>query len=331
MKKRETEVLEGTVMQDPDRFPAIPKPDYRFRPNPALAFIATLHPGTSRYTMTSKLNVIARWAGFKDLTECNWGALRYEHVLAFIAFHEAIGPDGNPRLSARSINCYVSAFKGVALQAYLLHEMDHDAMSRIKLVKSVRYRRLPSGRAISEDESEALLEAAEKKPGKIAVRDHAIICLLLGCGLRRAEAAGLELGRVDLADNSIRVIGKGDKERKVFMIPQVKAALEAWLRVRGTEGRYVFGQFFKGERFDPSGPLTPHSVGQIVQNYRRAAGLSNLTTHDLRRTFATRLLSNNVDISTVKNMMGHSSVVTTSMYDRRGEDAEREAASRIKL
>ena len=61
--------------------------------NPAMAFIATLHGGTSRYTMTSKLNVIAHWAGATDLRFLNWSAMRYEHVLAFITAMQQ--PDEN--------------------------------------------------------------------------------------------------------------------------------------------------------------------------------------------------------------------------------------------
>lgn len=299
--------------------------------NPALAFIATLHRGTSRYTMTSKLNVVARWAGTKDLRYLNWSAIRYEHVLAFITAMQEPGEDGKPHMSPRSVNCYLSALKGVANQAFLLKQMSEEAYARIKLIKSVRFLRLAAGRAISNDESEALLSATQIEMNPIAIRDHAILCLLLGCGLRRAEVAGIKLKSISFADSSIRVIGKGDKEREVFMIPEVKDALKKWLDVRGKEGDFVFGKFFKGWKFDPSGPLTPHAVGHIVQEYRVRAGLEDISTHDLRRTFATRLLAKNVDISTVKDMLGHSSITTTVMYDLRGKARLRKAAKKIKL
>lgn len=165
----------------------------------------------------------------------------------------------------------------------------------------------------------------------ITIRDHAILCLLLGCGMRRAEVSAIKLKGVNLADSSIRFIGKGDKEREVFLIPEVKDALARWLDVRGKKGEFVFGKFFKGWKFDPSAPLTPHAVGHVVQEYRIRAGLEDITTHDLRRTFATRLLDRKVDISTVKDMMGHASITTTALYDRRGRKAQREAAKKVKL
>ena len=68
-----------------------------------------------------------------------------------------------------------------------------------------------------------------------------------------------------------------------------------------------------------------------MQEYRVRAGLEDISTHDLRRTFATRLLAKNVDISTVKDMLGHSSITTTVMYDLRGKARLRKAARKIKL
>ncbi|MFR1630423.1 MAG: tyrosine-type recombinase/integrase, partial [Sutterella wadsworthensis] len=83
-------------------------------------------------------------------------------------------------------------------------------------------------------------------------------------------------------------------------------------------------------------PLNPWTVGDIVKKYKSeaeeiAAGLKTVTTHDLRRTFATRLLEKNVDITTVKNLMGHSSITTTTLYDRRGDEAMRRATKEVDL
>ena len=82
--------------------------------------------------------------------------------------------------------------------------------------------------------------------------------------------------------------------------------------------------------------LNPWTVGDIVKKYTGdaeeiAAGLKTVTTHDLRRTFATRLLEKNVDITTVKNLMGHCSITTTTLYDRRGDEAMRRATKEVDL
>lgn len=326
-RRYEAELLPTEAPKESAALPAAHQEPSRL--NPAAAYLATLHEGASRENVRSKLNCVARWAGAQDLFSCNWAALRYEHILAFMASMQKPGADGRPHLSARSLNCYLSTLKGVARQAYLLRQMDTEALSRIRLIRAVRYARLAAGRSISESESEALLESQPRSPQ--GLRDHAILALLLGCGLRRAEAAQLLMRNLNLPESSIRLIGKGDKERKVFMIREVQESLEAWLQVRGASGAYVFGRFYKGGRFDPSRPLTPHAVGDIVEKYREKAGLEALSTHDLRRTFATRLLAANVDITTVQNMMGHASISTTALYDRRGEDAQREASRKIRL
>lgn len=302
----------------------------RSRMNAADAYLQTLHPGTSRENVRSKLNNVARVFGCADYRHIDWSSMRYEHILQFIRDRQEPGEDGLPKLSSRSINCYVSALKGVARQAYLLGQIDNEALTRISLVKSIRYSRLSAGRSISQAESRALLESAKGSAMK-AARDYAILALLLGCGLRRAEVAGLLLENYSRRDESIRLIGKGEKERKVFLIEPVIEALEAWLRVRGSEGLFVFGRFYKNDKFDATAPITPHAVGDIVHEYQIKAGLEHLSTHDLRRTFATRLLDENVDITTVQNMMGHASIATTALYDHRGESVQRRAIRKIKL
>lgn len=298
--------------------------------NPAVAYLKTLHPGASQENVESKLNCVARWAGCPDLYHCNWAGIRYEHILAFIVEMQKVEPEtGLPRLSSRSINCYLSALKGVAKQAFLLRQMDNEALTRIKLIRSIRYSRLGAGRSLSEDESQELLNSqADTVRG---VRDHAILCLLLGCGLRRAEVAGLLLKNINRIEASVTLIGKGEKERKVFLIPAVADALYAWLQTRGTEGKFVFGRVYKNGRLDTAAPMTPHAVGDLVREYQMKAGLEHLSTHDLRRTFATRLLDAQVDITTVQHMMGHASIATTALYDKRGEYAQRAAAKKIKL
>ena len=314
--------------------PASPSHDAGEEPpppiNPALAYIKTLHPGASQENARSKLNCVARWAGCADLLHCNWSQMRYEHVLAFIvAMQEKDPKTGEPHLSSRSICCYLSALKGVAKQAFLLRQIGHEALTRIQLIRSIRYARLGAGRSISEEESRELLAAQDD--GIQGARDHAILCLLLGCGLRRAEAAGLLLRNVNEREESLTLIGKGEKERKVFLMPQVMQALQAWLSIRGPLGKYVFGRIYKNGRLETAAPMTPHAVGDLVRKYQRKASLEHLSTHDLRRTFATRLLDASVDITTVQRMMGHASIATTALYDRRGENAQRRAARKIKL
>ncbi|MGN1150244.1 MAG: tyrosine-type recombinase/integrase [Sutterella sp.] len=288
--------------------------------NAALAYLATLHSKNSRKSMASKLNMFARWAGYADLRDCRWGEMRTEHVLAFISKQEKDG------ISASTSNCYLAALKGVAKTAWLARSMDHENYLRIGSLKQRRCYRLPAGRSLSFNESHRLIAGCDMETA-IGARDRAVISLMLGCGLRRGEVPSLRIEKYDRMNRSLTLIGKGDKERKVFLPGPVAQAVDLWIdRWRGREGGYLFGRIYKNGRVSLTEPLDPSSVGRITRARMESANHEKATAHDLRRTFATRLLANNVDIVTVKNMMGHANIATTAMYDRRGDDAMRRAA-----
>lgn len=293
--------------------------------NAALAYLATLHSPQSRKSMASKLNVFARWAGAVDLRDCPWGEMKTEHVLAFLAQQDKDG------ISGSTSNCYLAAIKGVAQAAWLARSMAHEDYLRIKSLKQRRFYRLPTGRALSFDESRNLLSGCDITTA-IGARDRAVIALMLGCGLRRGEIPFIQFEKLDLYNRSLTLIGKGDKERRVFMPAAVASAVDDWVRKwRGTNPGLLFGRIYKNGRISLTDSLDPSSVGRITKRRMEAANHESATAHDLRRTFATRLLANNVDIVTVKNMMGHSNISTTAMYDRRGDDAMRRAAENAVL
>jgi site-specific recombinase XerD len=185
---------------------------------------------------------------------------------------------------------------------------------------------------LDEETVRILLESISPDNLPLGARDRAVIALMLGCGLRRGEIPGLQLERLDLMNRTLTLIGKGDKERRVFLPPPVAQVVETWVRRwRGTNPGLLFGRIFKNGRISVEDPLDPSSVGRITKRRMEAANHESATAHDLRRTFATRLFANNVDIVTVKNMMGHSNIATTAMYDRRGDDAMRRAAENAVL
>ena len=288
--------------------------------NAALAYLATLHSQNSRKSMASKLNVLARWAGYADLRDCRWNELRPEHVLAFLAAQEKEGKSGS------TSNCYLAAIKGVAKAAWLARGMTHEDYLRINALKQRRFYRLPTGRSLSFDESHRLIADCSTDTATGA-RDRAIITLMLGCGLRRGEIPGIRFEKYDRGARALSVIGKGDKERRVFLPPAVNEALCQWIdRWRGEGAGLLYGRIYKNGRLSLTDPLDPSSVGRITKRRMQEANHSTATAHDLRRTFATRLLAGNVDIVTVKNMMGHANISTTAMYDRRGDDAMKRAA-----
>lgn len=293
--------------------------------NPALVYLAQLGTAVSRSTMASKLNRFAQWAGFPDLETCRWAMLTPESILAFLSVleHEGRKPS--------TLNCYLASLKGVAKSAWLCKAMSHERYLRIAAIKQRRYYRLPAGRALTHEESRALLEDCEDDT-PIGRRDALVLGLMLGCGLRRSEVASLRWDDYDQASSSFTVVGKGDKERRVFLPQAVRILLERYIvDVRGVEPGHLFGRMYKNGRIDCSNPLDPSTIGRITAGRMASANDAPASAHDLRRTFATRLLSKNVDIVTVKNLMGHASITTTALYDRRGEDAMKEAVEEVEI
>ncbi len=148
------------------------------------------------------------------------------------------------------------------------------------------------------------------------LRNQAILEFLYSTGCRVSEAAGTELGDLDLDEGSVRVLGKGRKERLCLLGSKAVASLSAYLPARK--------QLLKEKkREDPgtvfinrfAGSLTSRSIFTTVLAQARRAGLpSRLTPHGLRHSFATHLLDRGADLRTVQELLGHKNLVTTEIY-----------------
>jgi integrase/recombinase XerC len=150
--------------------------------------------------------------------------------------------------------------------------------------------------------------------GASRARDRAILELLYASGLRVSELAGLDLDAVDRAERTVRVLGKGRKERIVPFGAQAARALEAWLGQRGEAD----GALFTNAR---GGRLTVRSVHTIVRRSARAAGITRrVSPHTLRHTFATHLLDGGADLRAIQELLGHSRLSTTQRYTHVGAE-----------
>ena len=161
------------------------------------------------------------------------------------------------------------------------------------------------------DETAALMDA---RPVRGTARDTAIIELLYASGLRVSELVGLDLRDVDLADMTVRVLGKGRKERIVPFGAAAAGALADYLGARGPAG----GAVFRNRR---GGRLTVRSVHTIVRRQTRAAGIvRRVSPHTLRHTFATHLLDSGADLRMIQELLGHSRLSTTQRYTHVSSD-----------
>jgi integrase/recombinase XerC len=168
------------------------------------------------------------------------------------------------------------------------------------------------GAPVPEREARAGGDAAATEQA-IFLRDRAAMELLYGSAIRVGELCGLDVGDVDFARRTVRVLGKGAKERVVPMSAPAVRAVDAWLRV----GRPAL----VGDRSGPAlllgvrgGRLHPTVIRRVVHRWLTVRGLPDMGPHGLRHSAATHLLENGADLRSVQEMLGHASLATTQLY-----------------
>ena len=142
-------------------------------------------------------------------------------------------------------------------------------------------------------------------------RDRAILELLYSCGLRVSELVGINLNDLDLNSMSVKVLGKGNKERMVPLGSKASSAITTYLQQR-FDLKPKEDYLFVNSR---GGRLTTRSVDRIIKKYAAIAGIpKNISPHVLRHTFATHLLGGGADLRAIQEMLGHQSLSTTQRY-----------------
>ena len=167
---------------------------------------------------------------------------------------------------------------------------------------------------LSADDIERLLGSPPQSE-PMGLRDRAILEVLYSAGLRVSELAGLNVSDIDARGATLRVRGKGRRERIAPVGSYALGALDQWLKARRISAREKGGA--EGPVFvNKSGRrLTTRSIGRLLEKYLRATGLDRRTTpHTLRHSFATHLLDRGADIRSVQELLGHKSLVTTQIY-----------------
>jgi len=288
--------------------------------DPVAVYLAGLHPN-SRRTMLAALDTIAQ-LGLGDETavaeNVPWPQLRFQHT-------QAVRSALAEKYAHTTANRMLSALRGVLKVAWKLGLMTAEEYQKAASVESIRGETIPAGRALSSGELIGLLDGCESTP--LGARDAAILSLLYGCGLRRAELVALNLEHFKKEENELVVRGKGNKQR-VVPVGNASFALTDWLTVRGLESGPLFwglGNRNRGQR------LTDQAVYTMVRKRAKQAGVTAVSPHDFRRTFVGDLLDAGADIVTVQKMAGHASPTTTSRYDRRDQKARRKAASLLHI
>ena len=224
------------------------------------------------------------------------------------------GSEDHPPLAATSAARAVVAVRG--FHRFLLREGIGVADPARAVRPPTPARRLP--RAITVEEVEALLAAAGADETPRALRDRALLELLYGCGARISEAVGLDVDELDVlpeGSGTVRLLGKGSKERIVPVGSYARAAVSAYL-VRGRPTLVAAGRgtpaLFLNVR---GGRLSRQSAWTVLRAAAERAGVRReISPHTLRHSFATHLLDGGADVRVVQELLGHASVTTTQVY-----------------
>lgn len=216
-------------------------------------------------------------------------------------------------LARRSAARTLSAIRSFYRWLHVQHDIDVPAIRSVRMPKIEK--RLPGHLAASQ--ITAMFEAAETAASgddPDAVRDLAMLELFYSSGLRLSELRGLDIDRLDLLSDQVKVIGKGRKERIVPVGRRAGIALRRWIGFRddlvarhGADRQAVFvGR--TGKR------LSAGTIQRRMKRLYRMIGAGEMRTHSMRHTFATHLLDAGADLRAVQELLGHASLSTTQIY-----------------
>jgi len=278
-------------------------------------YLASLIAGKNLSAYTLR-NYAADLRHFFDFLEERDAALRSVDKLLLRDYLSSLVAGG---LASGSVTRKVSTMR--SFYRYLRTEglIDVDPMFGVRGPR--RERRLPT--VLTREQIDTLIAAADRETPQ-GLRDRAVLELLYASGLRVSEVVGLEVSGVDLGERTLRVWGKGSRERIVMMGVPAARAVERYLR----DGRPGLARRPETALFlnRDGGRLSPRAVQLLVRRSALAAGLDrSVHPHLLRHTFATHLLDGGADLRVVQTLLGHASVNTTQIYTHVSEAAKRQS------
>lgn len=246
----------------------------------------------------------------------------------FIAWHSSTGQSGFSKatvqahvtalrdqgVSASSINQRLTAIRKLAVELADNGVIDHSAAQAVGRVEGVRKEGKRLGNWLTKEQAQQLLGLPNVATVK-GLRDRAILAVLLGCGLRREECAGLTVGNIQQREGRwviVDLVGKRSKTRSVPMPAWCKYAIDAYLLAAGIADGVLFRSMRRGDKLAGQ-EMTAQAIFDVVKGYAKEIGV-DVRPHDLRRTFAKLAHKGNAPIEQIQLSLGHSSVQTTERY-----------------
>jgi integrase/recombinase XerC len=264
-----------------------------------------LEKNYSRHTVAAYLNDIGFFESFlsNEYDDCNLTAVNYNQIRSWIV---SLSDDG---ISNASINRKISSLKSFYKFLLKAKQIDSSPLLKHKALKSPKKIQIP----FSEKELDMVLNQIAYKEGFEGMRDKLIVDLFYTTGIRRTELINLKSQNIDLSNNTIKVLGKRNKERLIPILPIIGEQIKKYLEERAgiqdvAEDEYFF-ILLNGVKLNDS------FVYRLINYYfSNVSEKVKKSPHILRHTFATHLLNNGADINSVKELLGHSSLASTQVY-----------------
>lgn len=235
---------------------------------------------------------------YKSLSEVNYSVIR-SWIISLV----------DSGISNRTVNRKVSSLKTYYKFLLKTSQITENPLSKHKALKTTKKVQIP----FSEVEIDTVLDSLEDATDFEAVRNKLIVELFYSTGIRRAELIGLRLSNVSVAQKTIKVLGKRNKERIIPLVPSVVRTIETYIGLRSELNEIVDSEYLfvslKGVK------IYETLVYRIINTYfSKASEKIKRSPHILRHSFATHLLNEGADINSVKELLGHSSLASTQVY-----------------
>ena len=286
------------------------------------------------HCLPAPLAAADRWAALQGLVldAVSSPHTRRSYSLAlsrFLAWYQASGRPGFTKatvqsyradleaqgLAAASVNVHLSALRKLAAEAADNGLLDPELAAGIGRVRGAPRLGTRAGNWLTPEETTALLNAPDRAT-LIGLRDRALLALLVGCGLRRAELVSLDVDQIQLRDSRWvlpDLAGKGNRLRTIPVPAWVKVIMDEWRESAGVSEGPVFRPLNKAGRV-LEGRLSEDTVWNVTRAYGARLGHPGLAPHDLRRTCAKLCRMSGGDLEQIQLLLGHASVQTTERY-----------------
>lgn len=249
-------------------------------------------------------NYKANLESFAAKVEKSTAKITTDDIRGYIAYL-----DETRHLKETSLQTHINTLRAFFGWLTVEEKIKKNPMAKIK---SLKLDKKGARQALSVEELERLRDACK------GYREKALVEFLVSTGCRLSEVAQLRAADLNLADRSVQVTGKGDKDRVVYFSVRARLMIEEYMMQRkGGDGLFVSNK-------SPYEPLKPRAIQRIVRSLSERAGLEGrVHPHLLRHTFATHALNGGMDVTVIQRLLGHEDIATTQIYAELNEEGVR--------